>query len=216
MHSTDNGKSQRGKLPENATNLGAKPPSTATQNTNSQKTGTQKTGTQQSPPARWVAEVFARLEVPLVAYVRRQLWGDLEAARDIVQDAFVKLCQQGWPEIEPHATAWLYRTCRNRAIDLSRREGRMSAIHTGTDVASLQDRAGHGPDHRAQQGEQLDQLRAGVGQLTDQQQEVLRLRLHDGLSYRQIAEVTGLTTTNVGYHLHQAISQLRMRLEARC
>jgi RNA polymerase sigma-70 factor, ECF subfamily len=200
MHSTDNGKSQRGKLPENGQNLGADPLSAATRKT---------------PPARWVAEVFARLEVPLVAYVRRQLWGDLEAARDIVQDAFVKLCQQAWPEIEPHATAWLYRTCRNRAIDLSRREGRMSAIHTGTDVASLQDRAGHGPDHRAEQGEQLDQLRAGVGQLTDQQQEVLRLRLHDGLSYRQIAEVTGLTTTNVGYHLHQAISQLRTRLEAR-
>ena len=90
----------------------------------------------------------------------------------------------------------------------------MSAIHTGTDVASLQDRAGQGPDHQAEEGEQLEQLRAGVGQLTEQQQEVLRLRLHDGLSYRQIAEVTGLTITNVGYHLHQAISQLRTRLEA--
>ena len=200
MHSTDNGKSHSGKIPEHGQNLGTDQHSSDTPNT---------------PPAYWVAEVFARLEVPLVAYVRRQLWGDLEAARDIVQDAFVKLCQQAWPGIEPHATAWLYQTCRNRAIDLTRREGRMNAIHTGTDVASLQDRAGHGPDHRAEEGEQLDQLRAGVGQLTEQQQEVLRLRLHDGLSYRQIAEVMGLTTTNVGYHLHQAISQLRTTLEAR-
>ena len=166
-----------------------------------------------TPPQTWVAEVFARLEVPLVAYVRRQLWGDLEAARDVVQDAFVKLCQEPWPQIEEHATAWLYRTCRNRAIDLTRREGRMNAIHTTADVASLHDRA-CGPDHRAEQGEQLDQLRAGLVQLTEQQQEVLRLRLHDGLSYRQIAEVTGLTVTNVGYHLHQAISQLRSRVAA--
>ncbi len=192
MHSTDNAKTLGdGQIP------GTKPEGTDSSTT---------------PPAQWVAEVFARLEVPLVAYVRRQLWGDLETARDIVQDAFVKLCQEEWPYIEPHATAWLYRTCRNRAIDLSRREGRMSAFHTGTDVASLQDRAGNGPDHRAEEGEQLDQLRAGLGQLTEQQQEVLRLRLHDGLSYRQIAEVTGLTTTNVGYHLHQAIAQLRTRL----
>ena len=88
----------------------------------------------------------------------------------------------------------------------------MSTIHTGTDVTSLQDRASHGPDRRAVEGEQLDQLRAGVGLLTEQQQEVLRLRLHDGLSYRQIAEVTGLTITNVGYLLHRAISQLRTRL----
>lgn len=199
MHSTDNGRSPKGKLSENGRVLGNEP---------------KRTDMPTTPPADWVAEVFARLEVPLVAYVRRQLWGDLEAARDIVQDAFVKLCQQVWPDIEPHATAWLYRTCRNQAIDLSRREGRMNAIHTGTDLASLQDRAGHGPDHRAQEGEQLDQLRAGVGELTEQQQEILRLRLHDGLSYRQIAEVTGLTVTNVGYHLHQALSQLRTRLSA--
>ncbi len=164
-----------------------------------------------TPPQSWVAEVFSRLEVPLVAYVRKQLWGDLEAARDVVQDAFVKLCQEPWPQIEPHATAWLYRTCRNRAIDLTRREGRMNAIHTKADVATLQDRTSD-PNHGTEQGEQLDQLRAGVGQLTEQQQEVLRLRLHDGLSYREIAEVTGLTVTNVGYHLHQAISQLRARV----
>ncbi len=194
MHSTDDAK-----------NLG---------NGQIRETEPERTDSPTTPPAHWVAEVFARLEVRLVAYVRRQMWGDLEAARDIVQDAFVKLCQEGWPDIEPHATAWLYRTCRNRAIDLLRREGRMTAIHTGTDVASLQDRVGHEPDHRAVEGEQLDQLRAGVGQLTEQQQEVLRLRLHDGLSYRQIAEVTGLTITNVGYHLHQAISQLRTRLAA--
>ena len=172
--------------------------------------GTEKTVT---PPPEWVAEMFARFEVPLVAYVRKRLGGDVDAARDVVQDAFVKLCQEAWPEIEPHATAWLYRTCRNRAIDLSRREGRMSAIHTTADVARLQDPSPGGPDACVERDEQLDQLRAGVVRLTEQQQEVLRLRLHAGLSYRQIAEVTGLTVTNVGYHLHQAIAQLRARFQ---
>ncbi len=167
-----------------------------------------------TPPTEWIAETFASLEVPLVAYIRRRVWGDIEAARDIVQDAFVKLCQEAWPDIEPHATAWLYRTCRNRAIDLTRREGRMSAIHTHADVSRLQDRDLSAPGESAEHDEQLNQLRASVVGLTEQQQEVLRLRLHDGLSYRQIAEVTGLTATNVGYHLHQAISQLRARIAA--
>ena len=104
-----------------------------------------------TPPTAWVAEQFARLEVPLVGFVRRRLGGDIEGARDIVQEAFVKLCQQGWPEIEHHSIAWLYRTCRNRAIDLSRREGRMSVIHASFDVSSLHD---HGdlPDAAAKQG----------------------------------------------------------------
>ncbi len=165
------------------------------------------------PPTEWVAHVYARLEVPLVTYVRR-ICGDWETARDVVQEAFVKLCQQAWPDIEPHATAWLYRTCRNRAIDLTRREGRMSMVHGGTDVSSLQDRAGSQPDEQASHGEQIERMRTQVFGLPDQQQEILRLRLHDGLSYKQIAEVTGLTVTNVGYHLHQAIASLRVRMQA--
>lgn len=161
-----------------------------------------------NPPASWISEMFARWEVPLVAYVRRRL-GNLEAARDVVQDAFVKLCQQPWPEIEPHATAWLYRTCRNRAIDISRREGRMNTTHTDADMAQLRDKRQQLPGQHLEQDEQLKRLRDRVERLSEQQQEVLRLRLHDGLSYRQIAEVTGLTMTNVGYHLHQAITSLR-------
>jgi DNA-directed RNA polymerase specialized sigma24 family protein len=39
-----------------------------------------------------VAKAFARLETRLVAYVRRQTHGDLDVARDVVQEAFVKLC----------------------------------------------------------------------------------------------------------------------------
>ena len=36
-----------------------------------------------------------------------------------------------------------------------------------------------------------------------------RLRLQAGLSYREIAEVTGLTVGNVGFHLHEAVRNLR-------
>lgn len=165
------------------------------------------------PPTEWVAQVFAQLESPLVAYVRRRTGGDVEAARDVVQEAFVKLCQQSWPDIEEHATAWLYRTCRNRAIDITRREGRMNAIQSGTNVSSLHDRSERQPDEQASRGEQIDRMRSQIDRLPERQQEILRLRLHDGLSYKQIAQVTGLTATNVGYLLHQAISSLRLRMQ---
>ena len=63
-----------------------------------------------------------------------------------------------------------------------------------------------------ERGESMEAMRNQIEQLSDQQQEVLRLRLKDGLSYQQIAEVTGLTPSNVGYHLHQAITKLRSKL----
>jgi RNA polymerase sigma-70 factor (ECF subfamily) len=167
------------------------------------------------PPQEWVANVFAQLDGPLVAYVSRQLHGDVDAAQDIVQEAFVKLCQQAWPDIELHHRPWLYRTCRNRVIDLSRREGRMSAINSSADIAGMSDRSADSePVERASQVEQIERLRLRIDDLPPRQQEVLRLRLQEGLSYKQVAEVTGLTATNVGYLLHQAISSLRTSMQA--
>ena len=58
-------------------------------------------------------------------------------------------------------------------------------------------------------------IRQQIEQLSDQQQEVLRLRLKDGLSYQQIADVTGLSASNVGYHLHQAVTTLRAKLRTK-
>lgn len=164
------------------------------------------------PPTQWVGELFAQLESPLIAYVQRRI-GNSETAQDIVQEAFVRLCQQDWPQIESYATAWLYQTCRNRAIDILRREGRMSAIHTGTDVSKLHDQSGSEPEKHASDCEQISIMKTQIENLPEQQQEVLRLRLHDGLSYKQIAQVTGLTATNVGYLLHKAVSSLRIRMQ---
>ena len=64
----------------------------------------------------------------------------------------------------------------------------------------------------AEQGSLTKGLRQQIEQLSEQQQEVLRLRLKDGLSYQQIADVTGLSASNVGYHLHQAVTTLRSKL----
>ena len=49
--------------------------------------------------------------------------------------------------------------------------------------------------------------------LPDNQQEVVRLKFEGGLSYRAISEVTGLSVSNVGYLLHQAIRTLRQRAQ---
>jgi RNA polymerase sigma-70 factor (ECF subfamily) len=48
-----------------------------------------------------------------------------------------------------------------------------------------------------------------VDHLSPRQPEVIRLRMQAGLSYREIAEVTGMTVSNVGFHLHEAVRNLR-------
>ena len=91
----------------------------------------------------------------------------------------------------------------------------MNAIHSGADPADVQDRALCEPADQVVQDEQILLMRNSIRGLPVKQQEVLRLRLHDGLSYKQIAEVLGLTASNVGYMLHQAIGSLRKELAAK-
>lgn len=85
----------------------------------------------------------------------------------------------------------------------------MNSTQSSSDVNEVCDLHSPPPEERAEQVEQLECVRSQIDQLPEQQQEILRLRLHDNLSYKQIAAVTGLTATNVGYHLHQAIATLR-------
>ena len=88
----------------------------------------------------------------------------------------------------------------------------MSTAGLNEEITRLPDVAMQRPDDMAERGEQIQQLQTQIGQLSEQQQEVLRLRLHGGLSYKQIADITGLTVSNVGFQLHDAISRLRGKL----
>lgn len=164
-----------------------------------------------NPPRHWLAEVFHDLEEPLLRYVTRLLGAD--SAQDVVQEVFVKLCQQPWPSIRSHFKAWLYKACRNRVIDIRRREGNMKIVHSESSLSAIPDEQQIAPDQSAEHSDEIATVRTKLEALPDRQQELLRLRLQEGLSYKQIAEVTGLSTSNVGYLLHQAISNLRGSLQ---
>jgi RNA polymerase sigma factor (sigma-70 family) len=160
--------------------------------------------------SEWVRAAVAQYEAPLIRYALR-FSGDLETARDIVQDTFLKLCRAARPEVEPHLAQWLYTVCRNRAVDLCRKEGRMQPVHT--EVADLADRsaAPHAPSERA---EAYGRVLVLLATLPPRQQEVLRLKFQEGLSYKEIAGITQLTANHVGVIIHEGIQTLRARLGA--
>lgn len=53
-----------------------------------------------------------------------------------------------------------------------------------------------------------------LDQLPDNQQEVVRLKFQNDMTYQEIADVTGLTVTNVGFLLHTALKRLRELLQS--
>lgn len=154
----------------------------------------------------WATELFERYRQPLARYAARVV-GDAHRAQDIVQDVFVQLCKVKPASIQGHETAWLYRICRNRALDVHRKEQRMTptaAIETECSEVGNTDPAL--ATERRDMSQHLLQL---LAKLPANQQEVVRLKIEHDLKYREIAEVTGLSVSNVGYLLHHALQSLR-------
>lgn len=158
----------------------------------------------------WIRDQLARHEAPLLRYAQRLLDGDLEAARDVVQDTFLRLCKQPRRRVADHPREWLFTVCRNRALDLKARRARL----TRAPAEALESRPGdaRGPAEAAEADEAQRSLLERLASLPPRQQEVVRLRFQGGLSYREISRVTQLSESNVGYLLHTALKALKAQL----
>ncbi len=157
----------------------------------------------------WMRTVLQRYEGPLVAYATR-LTGDPERARDIVQETLLRFVSAGAPREDGKAAAWLFAVCRNRAISIHRKERRMQSMTA--ECAAGRPADDLPPPLGAERNETAARVRAALEALPEPQPEVLRLRFHGGLSYREIGEVLNLTTTHVGYLIHTGIKTLRREL----
>lgn len=164
----------------------------------------------QRPAEQFVRAALERWEGPLLRYTRA-LTGDLDLARDVVQDAFLRLCTQPRERVEAHVGEWLFAVCRNRALDVLKKEGRMH----GMPEAQLEATTSHEPPPTAvvEDRDQATHLRALVDTLSTNQRDVVRLKFQEGRSYKEISQITGLSVTNVGFLLHTAIKALRARAQ---
>lgn len=147
----------------------------------------------------------------LIAFAAR-ITGDLEAARDVVQDTFLRLCQQDLDAIADHLPAWLFRVCRNRALDVRKKEGPLEPLDETPEPTT--DPAGADQHRLLENADHARRVLTAVAELPAAQQEVLRLRFREELSYKEIATVTGRSVNNVGFLIHTAIRQVRQRLHA--
>ncbi len=166
---------------------------------------------QPSPDSEWMRSLVDAHAAELTRYAASIL-GDSDSAKDVVQDCFIRLWQEPREKVDGHVRPWLFRVCRNRAIDLQRKGGRMkplSEVQTATTPAE-----GKNPEELAEQHDSQNQILGLMQQLPENQREVVRLKFQNGLSYKEIASVTELSVTNVGFLLHTAIKTLRAQVAA--
>ena len=162
----------------------------------------------QSSDQRAYSELFEAMHVVLLRYAWR-FTGDQEAARDIVQDAFLKLWQIR-AEVDPQRSlkALLYTMVRNLALNYKRSAQHTSSVFLEHDL----------PDRAPTAEEQLeasilgDRLRLYIDQMPERRREAFMLSRFEALSHEEIAQVMNLTPRTVNTHIVLALKDLRKRL----
>lgn len=157
-------------------------------------------------------EALSRYERPLLRYAR-SFTHDLESARDIVQEVFLKL-SQNLTGIEPTRLApWLFTVCKNQALDHHRKHHRMIAMEVET--LDLEASPHPGPSEVAESRETAAALRQLLEELPERQREAVRLKFIGGLNYQEISEAMQTSIGNVGYLIHHGVQSLREKWTAR-
>ena len=161
-----------------------------------------------APDATELTALLERYERPLVRYAFSIL-GDLEHARDAVQEVFIRYVRDDYaprgPGSEKHIEAWLFTVTRHRAIDLQRRTSRIIPMPILDERTSEEP----GPAATTESRDTHANLLRLLDHLTPNQREVIRLKFQNDLSYQEIADVLQLSTTNVGFILHTGLKKLR-------
>lgn len=162
----------------------------------------------------WILAAVDAHELPLARYARRLL-GDVDLAADAVQHAFVQLCGQSRATAGENPAPWLFRVCRNRALDHLRRAGReQSLVAADTEAAAraaiqpaVADRAAD-PATAAEHRELTARLRDLLRELPAPQREAIDLWC-EGFTAKEIAVITGRTEGHVRVLTHRGFTALR-------
>jgi len=139
---------------------------------------------------------------------------DDDLAEEITQSVFVtvatKLCQDGYNE-QGRFEPWLFRITMNRVRDEFRRRGRHARP---TDPSHLQDARIQNPrDNDESNKIDAAPLRAAIEQLNDTDREIIELRHHGQLSFKQISEILNQPVGTLLARHHRALKKLKAIME---
>ena len=157
----------------------------------------------------------------LLAYIRRWIV-DAAEAEDILQESFYELVL-AYRMMQPveQAGAWLARVARNRIIDRFRRRGarpRATAHAEEGDaavgLAELLPAAEAGPEAAVMRAILLAEIEAALAELPREQREVFIAQELEGVSFRELAQRSGVSINTLLARKRYAVRYLRERLQA--
>ncbi len=159
-------------------------------------------------PARWIGRAYDRHAARLYRYAL-MLLGDTAGAADAVQQVFLALVRNSrGAERVDHEDRYLRRAVRNECFSALRRRRREPAIAVGgAPLVEPVDRASGDPELRAAIDEALRAL-------PPEQREVVHLKVFEGMTFQEIADVSDESINTVASRYRYAMDKLRASLNA--
>jgi len=137
---------------------------------------------------------------------------DAEEARDVSQEALVRLWRN-WPKVDDRgARTWLLRTTHNLCIDRIRRRKVRSEVD-GEELIPLEPDDAPGPGQLAESSELGGIITAALGSLSEADRSVVVMREVQGMPYDEIAKALNLPIGTLKARLHRARERLRGKLD---
>ena len=139
---------------------------------------------------------------------------DRALAEDIFQDAFVKVIntlRKGSYQEEGKFLQWVIRIARNLVIDHFRKLSKLPMISDsdGNDVFSYISIADENREDEIIREQSHDRVRQLIQQLPEEQKEVLILRHYANLSFKEIADLTGVSINTALGRMRYALTNMR-------
>ena len=167
-----------------------------------------------------VEAAFVEHEAKLLRYAHHLLGSRGPEAEDIVQEAFLRLhtqVQQNKADRIRDVRVWLFRVTHNLAMDTGRTKTRRKKLK-GKVVEKVQQKADEDQvsvDALGQmaRAEACDRAMGELSALPEAQRSVVVLKILEGLTFKQIAKVTGVSASSACGRLRDAMETLSTRLK---
>ena len=134
-------------------------------------------------------------------------------AEDVVQDTLIKVWDKRdqWNEIDS-IEAFSLVICRNLALDKNKKKGHDNlSIEEETNIEPVA--SASNPLEQTLQNDRIEQVRRLINELPEKQRSCIQLREFEGKSYKEVAEVLGISEEQVKVNIFRARQTIKQRFE---
>lgn len=145
----------------------------------------------------------------------RMLVKDNDVAEDLTQEVLIKVVKvidEGRYVDKGRFLPWLLRIAHNRVLDYFRAQKQVRSVSessAGFDILGSKNFAEPSIEDQMISEQCAEEIRALVEELPEEQREVVRMRYYEGLSFKEIAEQTGVSINTALGRMRYALINMR-------